>query len=199
MSKVITFLEPNPKKSKSSKTENPESTHFETTNLPSSRTTTLEKEKHKRVITTTKKWRFEESDYSPEKQLDILKNICLPGNLSEKMRCAIQEIGHKINGYKAQDIAKNMYSPDKFITKDRVIELLVKCELKCHYCKKDVKILYEWVREPTQWTLDRIDNSQGHNGGNLFISCLSCNLRRRTIYHEKYEITKICTNVIKLD
>jgi hypothetical protein len=42
----------------------------------------------------------------------------------------------------------------------------------------------------SQWTLDRIDNNFGHNIGNLVISCLKCNLKRRRINKNSFMITK---------
>ena len=53
-----------------------------------------------------------------------------------------------------------------------------------------VNVLYKNVREPLQWTLERIDNDYGHNHDNVTIACLECNLRRRTMYHERYVFTK---------
>ena len=50
-------------------------------------------------------------------------------------------------------------------------KLLVKSKLFCYYCKNPVFILYENIRDPTQWTLDRIDNEQGHNEDNCVICC----------------------------
>jgi hypothetical protein len=47
-----------------------------------------------------------------------------------------------------------------------------------------------------QWTLERIDNDLGHNKNNVEIACLNCNLRRRTMYHERYLFTKEL-NIIK--
>jgi len=163
-----------------------------------SRETPLEKEKLKRVITHTKKWVFTETDYETANQLNIIRDI-LSGNTNHNThRIIIQQINQKIAGYKAQDTTKSIYDPEHFITVDRVIQLLLESELHCHYCKKDIKVLYEVVRDPLQWTLDRINNDYGHNQENLLISCLSCNLRRKTIYHERYELTKLCTNVVKL-
>ena len=40
------------------------------------------------------------------------------------------------------------------------------------------------------WTLERINNDFGHNYGNLEIACLSCNIKRRTMYHERFVFTK---------
>jgi len=162
-----------------------------------SNTIALEKEKQKRVITNTKRWRFTEEDYETENQLCLLKNIQTTDHTPHQM-CVLQQLTQKISGYKSQDIAKNLYNPNLFVQITNVIELLIDSKLKCHYCKKEIKVLYEIVRDPLQWTLDRIDNDHGHNTGNLLIACLSCNLRRKTIYHERYEMTKLCTNVIKL-
>ena len=68
--------------------------------------------------------------------------------------------------------------------------------MKCFYCQKLVYVLYDNVREPRQWTLERIDNKFGHNMDNVVISCLSCNLKRRCIYHERFLFTKQL-NIIK--
>jgi hypothetical protein len=54
------------------------------------------------------------------------------------------------------------------------------------------------VREPQQWTLERMDNDFGHNEGNVVIACLSCNLRRRTMHYERYLFTKQL-NIVKVD
>ena len=66
----------------------------------------------------------------------------------------------------------------------------------CFYCLQQVKIIYTQVRDPKQWTLERIDNSLGHNRGNVVISCLSCNIRRRCMYHERYVFTKQAAAVV---
>ena len=78
----------------------------------------------------------------------------------------------------------------------KVLELLEKSELLCYYCRKEVKLLYENVREMTQWSLDRLDNSEGHNKENVVIACLSCNLHRKTMYHERFVFTKQL-NIVK--
>jgi len=93
---------------------------------------------------------------------------------------------------------KKIYSEPNFVTMDNVLQLMEKCENKCFYCKKMVHVLYENVREPMQWTLERIDNDFGHNSNNVEIACLNCNLRRRTMYHERYLFTKEL-NIVKQD
>ena len=89
-----------------------------------------------------------------------------------------------------------MFSNENFIKLEKVIDLLCECEMKCFYCKNLVYVLYDNVREPRQWTLERIDNKFGHNMDNVVISCLSCNLKRRCIYHERFLFTKQL-NIIK--
>ena len=39
---------------------------------------------------------------------------------------------------------------------------------------------------PRQWTLDRKDNTLGHSVENTVVSCLGCNLRRRSRDHESF-------------
>ena len=46
------------------------------------------------------------------------------------------------------------------------------------------------MRDKHQWTLDRIDNSIGHNKENVVISCLECNLKRRTTEIDRFTFTK---------
>ena len=53
-----------------------------------------------------------------------------------------------------------------------------------------MKLLYNTTRDPNQWTLDREDNSIGHNNDNLIICCLSCNLKRRKTEKDKFLFTK---------
>jgi hypothetical protein len=95
----------------------------------------LEKEKQKRVITNTKKWRFTEEDYTPENQMSLLKNIVTsrPEQYDTAQMCVLQQLSQKLSGYKSQDMVKNLYDSSKFITRERVIELLIDSDLKCHY------------------------------------------------------------------
>ena len=103
-----------------------------------------------------------------------------------------------MGGYKAQDIKKDKYDESLFIKHDQVLQLMTESENLCFYCKEKVYVLYENVREPKQWTLERIDNDHGHNEGNVVIACLACNLRRRTMHYERYLFTKQLT-ISKLD
>lgn len=157
----------------------------------------------KKVITATQKWSSVKSaDLSPERQIELLQNArkfyCgegAAGEVPEKYGLIIDHIKQKIGGYRAQDQAKDKYCAADFVDIARVFELLISCNMECHYCKKPVMLLYEYVREPRQWSLDRIDNSRGHVRDNLYVACLTCNLRRRTIKPERYELTKKCVQI----
>lgn len=92
----------------------------------------------------------------------------------------------KIAGYKSQDVRKKIHNPETLINIYDVKEKLLTSSLQCYYCKKTVKIMYRMVRDPLQWTLDRIDNTLSHTVENTIISCLSCNLKRRTIHKDKF-------------
>ena len=96
----------------------------------------------------------------------------------------------KLLGYKQQDIKKNKLDNDKFISLEKIVELLVISKLKCFYCKKNIKIQYTEKRDYNQWTLDRINNDLGHNKDNVKIACLECNLKRRRLNMDKFLFTK---------
>ena len=101
-----------------------------------------------------------------------------------------REVERKLNGYKNQDIKKKNLDENKIIKYEECLEKLVISKLKCYYCKNDCLLAYENVREETQWTLDRLDNSIGHNKDNVVICCLKCNLKRRTLDDKKFKFTK---------
>jgi hypothetical protein len=101
-----------------------------------------------------------------------------------------RQVCAKISGYKSQDMKKGLFDESKFVCFDDVIKLMTSSKMECFYCKKPSLLFYEYVRDRCQWTLERIDNSRGHNIDNVEIACLDCNLRRRTMYHERYLFTK---------
>jgi hypothetical protein len=142
------------------------------------------KEKKARVVTHRENWQHE---YEPSIQLELLATDSSNNPIYKTM---MQQIQCKLNGYKSQDQKKKIYDCDQIINLESTIQLLIKSKLNCYYCKGLVKVLYEHVREPKQWTLERINNDFGHNIGNLEIACLSCNLSRRTMYHERFIFTK---------
>ena len=163
--------------------------------------------KRDRVITKTKQWlsQIDENELTIAKQWQWLQEwkVFLDGSTLGSSRCnpdvprempkcklGIRQISIKLDGYKKQDVDKKKWDSSEFVNLMYVIDLLIESRLTCYYCKENVKILYKEVRDPKQWTLERIDNSIGHNCGNVEIACLSCNVRRRTMYHEKYRFTK---------
>lgn len=106
------------------------------------------------------------------------------------------EINQKINSYKNQDIKKKR--EQGLITYDEVIEKLVISKLKCYYCKDNVSIIYENVRQKNQWTLERIDNKISHTNDNCVICCLECNLKRRCIDSNRFKYSKDFFNIKKI-
>ena len=165
---------------------------------PIVQTVKTEKVKSKRVITTSKKWSFLETDLESMNQIEFINQISgVVDSLDDssldsrnKIKFIKQQIGQKIYGYKSQDLLKSKYDESKFVDYSTILEMMRSCQLKCYYCKNQVMVLYEFVREPKQWTVERIDNKFGHNKDNIEIACLNCNLHRRTMHHERYLFTK---------
>lgn len=84
----------------------------------------------------------------------------------------------KLGGYRRQDVAKERYDPANFVRLEHIRALVSRTEGQCYYCGCSLLFVYEHVRDPCQWSLDRINNSRGHTEDNVVLSCLSCNLRR---------------------
>jgi len=136
------------------------------------------------------KWDFEQGVYTEDIQKMFLKELYEQTNPCRESIIAKREIEKKLNSYKQQDIRKSRFSEVEFITFENATNELWKSSLLCYYCKCFVFLLYEHAREPCQWTLDRIDNSIGHNAGNVVISCLKCNLKRRKTNQTAFLFTK---------
>ena len=103
----------------------------------------------------------------------------------------LKELKKKLHSYLAQDKKKSRpYDAEKYINMEELLPLLVASKLRCHYCKKNIMMLYNNIREPLQWTLDRIDNSKPHNTDNVVIACLKCNLERRRRSDTKFLMSK---------
>jgi len=175
-----------------------------------------------RVVTETTKWIFGPDELLPEKQMEYINKMKekideLPAVINsvdgsqrslhqstasaEKVMCPtskfiMQQINQKIYGYGSQDLKKGKYVESLIVDSNDVLKLLFECKNRCYYCKESVQVLYQHVREPKQWTLDRIDNSLGHNKTNVLIACLNCNLRRKTMHTERYVFTKQL-NIVK--
>jgi hypothetical protein len=154
----------------------------------------------KRVVTTSKKWDFQTADLTLEYQIALLQTCFSSIDSPTDPRCLFLEqlIHSKWYGYKTQDNIKQLFDPEKFVTERAISDLLVHSRLQCFYCLKPIQLFYEYVRETSQWTLERIDNAMGHNCDNVVIACLGCNIRRKTMYYERFVMTKQMT-ITKID
>ena len=137
----------------------------------------------------TEKWDHKEFICDLTKQINITNQLYLNEDFPGK-NDVIREIKSKINGYKNQDVKKNLYDNKSFINFDETVEKITLSKLRCHYCKKTIKLIFKDKRDPLQWTLDRIDNSKGHSNDNVVIADLQCNLQRRRQDDKKFLYSK---------
>jgi hypothetical protein len=151
----------------------------------------------KRVVSET--WNLPQEYLIFEKQVEMISSI--RDNeykfFNKESKTLLREIERKIYGYKQQDLEKHLFSAEHFLSLHDLIEKMIACEMKCYYCFHPMYLLYEIVRESKQWSVDRLDNDQGHNQHNYVLACLECNLKRRRRTAEKYLFTKQLTIVKK--
>ena len=145
-----------------------------------------------RKIILIKKNEVERKEQPPAINLspDIILNklyLTLPFEGDDSARKYIKK---KISSYQMQDKKKEKLDISKFITYNELIEKMVASKMRCYYCRQKMLFFYKYVREPLQWTLDRLDNTRGHNHDNIVISCLKCNLERRTRNDKKFLFSK---------
>ena len=151
---------------------------------------TIAKTKNKKRV-TTEHWAFGDEYYCANKQLELLRSIRNNHKQDIAMeKLMLQEIKKKISSYKQQDIHKKIWNEHEFVTIDIILEKMIECELKCHYCSNEMHVLYDIHREASQWSVDRIDNDLGHNRTNFYLACLDCNVKRRRRSDTKYLLTK---------
>jgi len=112
-------------------------------------------------------------------------NIAFRGDKEAK-----KHIRKKLNSYCMQDKKNDKYDREKIIVYEQLIEKMVGSKMKCYYCRCPLFLFYTTIREPSQWTLDRIDNTKGHNNDNVVIACLKCNLERRRRDDKKFLFSK---------
>jgi len=137
-------------------------------------------------------------------QLDCIGNLYLKGELesdtsesNQTNNDIIRALKQKYSSYKSQDKQSHKYDPEQHITYEQMIEKIYNSKLKCYYCNCELSILYNKKRLKTQWTLERLDNNLGHYSSNTCISCLECNLKRRTDNYEYFKKSKQ-TKIVKL-
>jgi len=168
--------------------------------LPVPKKIVPEKPKKKRVITQQEKWKFSQNEILDTNQIEYMAPFFDPAlESTDKTNLIFKQIRDKISGYRAQDIEKKKFDEERFVNKDDVFSLFETSGLLCYYCKGPTRIIYEFVRDPKQWTLERLDNSMGHNRDNVVLSCLQCNLKRRCMKSEKYVETKAMSVIIKME
>jgi hypothetical protein len=135
---------------------------------------------------------LDETIVTHQYQIDVIRTIYCVGYETNENHTSlfVSELNHKIQGYKGQDVRKEIHDQSTLINLEDVLEKLVASKLTCCYCSKPIQVLYKNVRDPLQWTLDRIDNAFGHTRDNTCISCLKCNLQRRVMNADKFTFTK---------
>tara|TARA_B100000073_G_scaffold334137_1_gene326344 strand:+ start:4386 stop:4916 length:531 start_codon:yes stop_codon:yes gene_type:complete len=131
-------------------------------------------------------WGASDNDLDHDKQVDQINS----NNTSSSSKLLEDQIKKKISKYKQQDKYNSIFNINEFVTYEYVIKLLKESKLLCKYCSNQVYVLYRNVRFDFQWTLDRINNSIGHNINNVYICCLKCNLERKNINMEMFKNTK---------
>jgi hypothetical protein len=105
-----------------------------------------------------------------------------------------KELDHKLSGYVGQDRLKKREGRN--ISFAETVEKLLTSRLICYYCNTQCHIFYERVREMSQWSFDRIDNDLCHSVDNVVVSCLKCNLARKTRSSKKFKDTKDMKDVV---
>lgn len=131
-----------------------------------------------------------EEFFTIEAQIIMVDQLCKNNTEIDNYELIKGQVQKKLQGYKSQDVIKKLYNVEKFITYEGILKELYNSQMLCHYCKQPMFLLYELVREQKQWTLDRIDNYQGHNEDNVVASCLECNLKRRRTSKDAFTFTK---------
>ena len=147
---------------------------------------TLKKPKNKRIVKNDIP-DLTAQETIPYLQHFFIENSLLDHSISQKIT---SEIKKKIESYKRQDIKKNRYEERNFITVEECYSKLLSCNMKCYYCKCDMVIFYNQVRQDNQWTLERINNDIAHTGNNTVVACLECNLKRGTRNSDHYQFAK---------
>ena len=155
-----------------------------------------EKEEHKKRV-VAQKCDFSLNNISFEKQLqllvsirDIICNPLMKDKMNNETKWILKEIERKMCGYKHQDMEKDVFEVEQFIPLIEIINKMIDTELKCYYCKQEMLVLYEYIREARQWTIDRDNNDLGHNVNNYVLACLECNLKRKRRQKDAFLFTK---------
>lgn len=147
-------------------------------------------EQYDNIRKETKNWDISHDYLDPTKQQDIVNSLYMDTINNIEKKFVENQLKKKLSSYKQQDVKNCIYGEKFFIPLEDTIQKLVECKMNCAYCKCNMMLLYKEIKEPKQWTLDRIDNTMGHNTDNVVISCLECNLKRRNTNMKKFMFTK---------
>ena len=145
----------------------------------------------------TIKWNLDDSYFTYNKQIQIINSLYLNQGCEQDI-LAKREISKKINGYKSQDIQKELLDLNRLISLDQTIEKLMVSKLKCFYCKENCELLYKNTLAKKQWTLDRVNNEYGHNHDNVVICCLECNIKKGEMDSDRFKQGKDIKIIRKL-
>jgi len=145
----------------------------------------------------TIKWKLDDSYFTYNKQIQIINSLFL-NQEPEQNILAKREISKKINGYKSQDVQKDLLDLNRLISLDQAIEKLMLSKLKCFYCKESCELLYKNTLAKKQWTLDRVNNEFGHNHDNVVICCLECNIKKGEMDSDRFKQGKDIKIIRKL-
>jgi len=165
-------------------------------------TTTNPEEKNPRVL--IQKLNIEDAFFAMDKQKELLLKIHDKAEINKEItflneeeeriyHVMIKQLEAKIASYRQQDKLKEMLDDTNAIHVNSVVKHILQCDVKCFYCHTVMRILYKQSRDPTQWTIDRIDNDLGHTADNYVLACLGCNLKRRRQSLDKFNYTKNLT------
>ena len=77
--------------------------------------------------------------------------------------------------YKRQDEAKGLQGFNLKV--DYILQLKVSQQGRCATCNIEMLWAYQ-PKDTQQFSIDRLDNSQGHRKGNVCLTCLECNRKR---------------------
>lgn len=133
--------------------------------------------------------------YDSSKHLNYIYKLINNIDFSHN-KIILNSIKKKYSSYKSQDKLKRKYDEQQFISLNELLFKLQKSNLRCYYCKCELKLIYKNKNETKQWSLERFDNNIGHYNNNTCISCLKCNLQRRTDNHEYFKFGKQL-NIVK--
>lgn len=145
-------------------------------------------QRRKKVAASNDAWTTIAEKYSTQNSQLVLLGAMSVSN--DETRTLLNHLKAKQSGYKSQDVAKGWFDEDRFVRIEDIISLLSTSRLSCFYCGCWTTLFYEYVRDSKQWSLERLSNDQGHNRDNVVLACLECNMRRRTMYYERYVATK---------